>query len=68
HVGMRREDSREFAGARNSRFVLAPGSVLSKRPPRWVVVAELVETTRLYGRTAARIQPEAVERVAGDLV
>ncbi len=68
HVGMRREDSREFAGARNSRFVLAPGSVLSKRPPRWVVVAELIETTRLYGRTAARIQPEAVERVAGDLV
>ena len=68
HVGMRREDSREYLGARNSRFVLAPGSVLSKRPPRWVVVAELVETSRLYGRTAARIQPEVVERVAGDLV
>ena len=58
----------EFLGARNSRFVLAPGSALSKRPPRWVVVAELVETSRLYGRTAARIQPEMVERVAGDLV
>ncbi|KZS78659.1 ATP-dependent RNA helicase HrpA [Mycobacterium persicum] len=68
HVGMRREDAREYLGARNSRFVLAPGSVLTKRPPRWVVVAELVETSRLYGRTAARIQPEAVERVAGDLV
>ena len=68
HAGMRREDSREYLGARNSRFVLAPGSVLSKRPPRWVVVAELVETSRLYGRTAARIQPEVVERVAGDLV
>lgn len=68
HVGMRREDGREYQGARNSRFVLAPGSVLSKRPPRWVVVAELVETSRLYGRTAARIQPEIVERVAGDLV
>jgi ATP-dependent helicase HrpA len=65
---MRREDSREFLGARNSRFVLAPGSVLSKRPPRWVVVAELVETSRLYGRTGARIGPEVVERVAGDLV
>lgn len=35
HVGMRREDAREYLGARNSRFVLAPGSVLSKRPPRW---------------------------------
>ncbi|OPE45975.1 ATP-dependent RNA helicase HrpA, partial [Mycobacterium intermedium] len=68
HVGMRREDGREYQGARNSRFVLAPGSVLSKRPPRWVVVAELVETSRLYGRTAARIQPEIVERVAGELV
>ncbi len=68
HVGMRREDAREYLGARNSRFVLAPGSVLTKRPPRWVVVAELVETSRLYGRTAARIQPEVVERVAGDLV
>ncbi|MCV7096123.1 ATP-dependent RNA helicase HrpA [Mycobacterium kubicae] len=68
HVGMRREDGREYLGARNSRFVLAPGSVLTKRPPRWVVVAELVETSRLYGRTAARIQPEVVERVAGDRV
>lgn len=68
HVGMRRDDNREFAGARNSRFVLAPGSVLAKRPPRWVMVAELVETSRLFGRTAARIQPETVERVAGDLV
>ncbi len=68
HVGMRREDGREYLGARNSRFVLAPGSALAKRPPRWVVVAELVETARLYGRTAARIQPEAVERAAGDLV
>lgn len=68
HVGMRREDGREYLGARNARFVLAPGSVLTKRPPRWVVVADLVETSRLYGRIAARIQPEIVERVAGDLV
>ncbi|HTM85874.1 MAG TPA: ATP-dependent RNA helicase HrpA, partial [Mycobacterium sp.] len=68
HVGMRHVDGREFLGARNSRFVLAPGSVLSKRPPRWVVVAELVETSRLYGRTAARIGPEVIERVAGELV
>ncbi|BCZ24279.1 ATP-dependent helicase [Mycobacterium senriense] len=68
HVGMRREDTREYLGARNSHFVLAPGSALTKRPPRWVVVAELVETSRLYGRTAARVQPEVVERVAGELV
>ena len=63
-----RRESREFQGARNSRFVLAPGSVLTKRPPRWIVVADLVETSRLYGRIAARIQPEDVERVAGHLV
>jgi ATP-dependent helicase HrpA len=72
HIGLRDEtkgrDSREFQGARNSKFVLAPGSVLTKRPPRWVVVAELVETSRLYGRIAARIEPENVERIAGHLV
>lgn len=68
HVGMRRDDGREFAGARNSKFVLAPGSVLAKRPPRWTMVAELVETSRLFGRTAARIEPEVIERVAADLV
>ncbi|MGV0626107.1 ATP-dependent RNA helicase HrpA, partial [Mycolicibacter minnesotensis] len=68
HVGMRRDDGREYAGARNSKFVLAPGSALAKRPPRWTMVAELVETSRLFGRTAARIEPETVERVAADLV
>jgi ATP-dependent helicase HrpA len=68
HIGLREGDSRDYLGARNSRFVLAPGSVLTKRPPRWIVVADLVETTRLYGRTAARIEPEAVEGIAGDLV
>ena len=68
HIGLREGDSREFSGARNTRFVLAPGSVLTKRPPRWVVVADLVETSRLYGRVAARVEPEMVERVAGHLV
>ncbi len=68
HVGLREGDGREYAGARNSKFVLAPGSVLTKRPPRWIVVADLVETSRLFGRIAARIEPETVERVAGDLV
>lgn len=68
HVGLREGESRDFQGARNVKFVLAPGSVLTKRPPRWIVVADLVETSRLYGRIAARIQPETVERIAGDLV
>ncbi|WP_375480886.1 ATP-dependent RNA helicase HrpA [uncultured Jatrophihabitans sp.] len=78
HVGLRESDSRDsgppsrasrdFVGARNTRFVLAPGSTLSKKPPRWIVVADLVETSRLFGRIAARIEPETVERVAGPLV
>ncbi|BBY74735.1 ATP-dependent helicase [Mycolicibacterium parafortuitum] len=68
HVGMRDQDGRTYEGARNAKFVLAPGSVLTRRPPRWVVVADLVETSRLFGRTAARIEPDTVERVAGHLL
>ena len=68
HIGLREGDSREYTGARNAKFVLSPGSVLTRRPPRWVVVADLVETSRLYGRTAARIEPDTVERVAGHLL
>ena len=68
HIGLREGESREYLGARNARFVLAPGSVLTKRPPRWIMVADLVETSRLYGRIAARIEPDTVERVAGHLV
>ncbi|WP_102143609.1 ATP-dependent RNA helicase HrpA [Mycobacterium hubeiense] len=68
HIGLREGDSREYTGARNAKFVLAPGSVLTKRPPRWIVVADLVETSRLYGRIAARIQPEIVERIADEQV
>lgn len=54
HIGLREGETREYTGARNARFVLAPGSVLTRKPPRWIVVADLVETSRLYGRTAAR--------------
>lgn len=68
HIGLREGESRDFQGARNVKFVLAPGSVLTKRPPRWIVVADLVETSRLYGRIAARIQPEDIERLGSDLL
>ncbi|PVA73744.1 ATP-dependent RNA helicase HrpA [Mycobacteroides abscessus] len=68
HIGLREGDTRDYSGARNTKFVLAPGSVLTKKPPRWVVVADLVETSRLFGRIAARVEPQAVERLAGDLV
>ena len=66
HLGMRSE--REYVGARDSRFVLWPGSALARRGPQWVMVAELVETSRLFGRVAARVDPRWVEPVAGHLV
>ncbi len=67
-VGAREGERREYRGARNSRFVLAGGSAVAKKPPRWVMAAELVETSRLYARTVARTDPEAIERAAGHLV
>ncbi|MDK3255615.1 ATP-dependent RNA helicase HrpA [Blastococcus capsensis] len=59
---------REYLGTRNTRFVIAPGTPLAKKPPRWVVAAELVETSRLFARTVARIDPEEVEELAAHLV
>jgi ATP-dependent helicase HrpA len=54
----------EYTGARGARFALSPGSALSRKPPDWAMVAELVETTRLWGRTAARIEPAWIEPIA----
>src|SRR5262249_5759445 len=58
----------EYLGARGTRFAIFPGSGLAKRPPDWVVAAELVETSRLWGRLVAAIEPEWVEPVAAHLV
>jgi len=68
HVGMRDRETREFIGARQSRFVIAPGSVLTRRPPSWVMAAELVETNQLYARRVARIDPRWAERLGAHLV
>ncbi|MEJ2589832.1 MAG: ATP-dependent RNA helicase HrpA, partial [Candidatus Thiodiazotropha sp.] len=67
HVGIRSKE-RDYLGARNSRFHIYPGSGLFKAQPKWVMAAELVETSRLYARTLARIDPLWVERAAGHLV
>ncbi len=67
HIGCR-EDDKSFLGARNRRFRVFPGSVLADRPPRWVVAANLVETTRLFARTVARIEPQWVEQAAQHLL
>ncbi|NYJ04981.1 ATP-dependent RNA helicase HrpA [Petropleomorpha daqingensis] len=79
HVGLQAEPtksrdgkpgrpSREYLGARGTRFVIAPGTPLAKKPPRWVVAAEIVETSRLFARTVARVDPDDVEKVAAHLV
>ncbi|MEY2535125.1 MAG: ATP-dependent helicase HrpA, partial [bacterium] len=68
HVGMRDGQRREYQGARNARFQVFPGSSLARKPPPWVMVSELVETSRLWGRTAARIQPEWAEALAEHLL
>ncbi len=67
HIGFRSKE-RDYLGARNSRFHIFPGSGLFKKQPKWVMAAELVETTKLYARTVASIQPEWVEAAAGHLL
>jgi ATP-dependent helicase HrpA len=68
HLGLRDPRRRDYTGARGARFALWPGSVLARRQPDWVMAAELVETSRLWGRTAARIDPAWIEPLAGHLV
>lgn len=68
HIGQKESDKAEFIGARNTRFAIFPGSALFKKPPKWVMVAELVETSRLWGRVAARIEPDWIEPLAQHLV
>ncbi|QDW64475.1 DUF3418 domain-containing protein [Oerskovia sp. KBS0722] len=58
----------EYLGARGARFAIFPGSPLSKKPPVWVMAGELVETSRLWGRDVAKIQPEWAEELAAHLV
>ncbi|MGC1457456.1 MAG: ATP-dependent RNA helicase HrpA, partial [Steroidobacteraceae bacterium] len=62
------DERREFLGARGTRFVIAPGTPLAGKPPKWVVAANLVETTRLYARMVAAVQPGWIEAVAGHLL
>ena len=68
NVGMKSPDGNDYTGARGSRFHLFPASALFKAKPKWVMAAELVETTRLYARDVAVIQPEWIEQEASHLV
>ncbi|GAB3552970.1 ATP-dependent RNA helicase HrpA [Noviherbaspirillum agri] len=68
NVGFKMEDESQYLGARGIKFHIWPGSTLAKKAGRWIMAAELVETTRLYARTIAQIQPEWLERVGGHLL
>ncbi|HSG60112.1 MAG TPA: ATP-dependent RNA helicase HrpA [Pseudomonadales bacterium] len=67
HVGMQGEE-KVFHGARNRKFRIFPGSYLAKKPPKWVLAAELVETSQLFARIVAKVDPEWVIEAAGDLI
>ncbi|MFD1827798.1 ATP-dependent RNA helicase HrpA [Mumia zhuanghuii] len=68
HIGLREGDTRDFLGARNARFAIFPGSGLAKKPPQWVVAAELVETSRLFARTVAKVEPAWIEQEGAHLL
>ena len=68
HVGLRDPETRDYLGARGARFAIFPGSGLFRKPPSWVMSAELVETSRLWARENARVDPAWAESLAGHLV
>jgi ATP-dependent helicase HrpA len=63
-----KNDEGEYLGARGIKFAIFPGSVLRKAQPKWVMAGELVETARLYARCVAKIDPDWIERIAGEMV
>jgi ATP-dependent helicase HrpA len=68
HLGLYEPEKRDYLGARGGRFAVFPGSVLFKKNPKWLMSAELVETSKLWARVNARINPEWVEPLAEHLV
>ncbi len=68
NIGWKLEDEDVYLGARGIKFYRHPGANLSKKPGRWIVAAELVDTSRLFGRGIAAIEPQWIEQVAGHLL
>jgi len=66
-IGMWSPEARVYIGARQTRFLIHPSSVLAKKPPAWVMAAELVETSQLFARSVAKIDPAWLEKAAGSL-
>jgi ATP-dependent helicase HrpA len=67
NIGFKDGDNESYAGARGIRFFVAPGSTLKKTRPKWVIAAELVDTTKLYARCVAKIEPDWIEPLARGL-
>ncbi|MFJ6696908.1 ATP-dependent RNA helicase HrpA [Streptomyces sp. NPDC091272] len=68
HIGLKDTDKNEYLGARNAKFAIFPGSALFKKQPRFIMSAELVETSRLWARVNAKVEPEWIEPLAQHLV
>ncbi len=68
NIGFKSEDDAQYLGARGIKFNIWPGAHLTKKPGRWVMAAELVDTARLYARCVANIQPEWLEKLGGHLL
>jgi len=68
HIGLRNEEDRSYTGARGIKYFIHPGSTLVKKAGRWIVAAELVETSRLFARCIALIQPEWLEEIGAHLI
>ena len=68
NIGMKQPDADEYLGARAIKFQIFPGSGLKKTRPKWVLAGDLVETTKLFGRSVAAIEPLWIERLASHLV
>lgn len=68
HIGLKEAEKQQYLGARNTHFAIFPNSVLFKKQPKWVMAAELVETSKLWGRMVAEIEPEWIEPLAEHLI
>ena len=68
HIGLKEAEKQQYLGARNAHFAIFPNSVLFKKQPKWVMAAELVETSKLWGRMVAEIEPEWIEPLAEYLI
>lgn len=63
-----KDEEREYLGARNRKMFIFPGSALRKKSPKWIMASEIVETSRVFARTVAKIEPEWIEQAAAHLL